>query len=466
MDGDTEVPTAGRGDGVVGRIMRRVRLRLRHPAQFLTIGLAIATVIGTVLLAIPVARAGPGGAPLLTALFTAVSALSVTGLIVVDTPVYWTTFGHVVLLVLMQLGGFGIMTAASLFAVFLSRRLGLRQRLLAQAETRAVRLGDVRRVVLGVAIVSLVSEAVTAAIIAVRLAITYDEPVGRSLWYGVFHAVSAFNQGGFALYSDSLTRFVTDPFVNIAVALAITVGGLGFPVFLELARLPWRPAHWSLHTRLTLFMTGILVAAGWFAVLWFEWTNPRTLGPLSTGGKLLASMFHGVTPRTGGLNTLDVGAMREPTWFVTDVLMFIGGGSASTAGGIKVTTVAVLTLMIWAEARGDSVVEASGRTIPTATQRQALAIAAVAMGVVTASALAIVAMGPFSLSEALFEASSAFGTVGLSTGITDDLPAAGHGILVALMFLGRVGPLTLGAALALRHREKLYRHPEERPIVG
>ena len=453
-------------DGPTGRVVRRARLRLRHPSQFLTVGFTIATVIGTVLLALPIAKTGPGGAPVFTALFTAVSALSVTGLIVVDTPVYWTTFGHVVLLGLMQLGGFGIMTAASLFAVFLSRRLGLRQRLLAQAETRAVRLGEVRRVVFGVAIVSLVSEAVTAVVIAGRLALTYDEPPGRALWHGVFHAVSAFNQGGFALYTDGLTRFVSDPVINIAIVAAITVGGLGFPVFLELARLPWRPPHWSLHTRLTLFMTGLLIAGGWLAVLWFEWTNPRTLGPLGTGGKVLAAMFHGVSPRTGGLNTVDVGAMREPTWFVTDVLMFIGGGSASTAGGIKVTTVAVLALMIWAEARGDPAVEASGRTIPVATQRQALAIAAVAMGVVTAAALAIVAMGPFSLSEALFEASSAFGTVGLSTGITGELPVPGHVILVVLMFLGRIGPLTLGAALALRSREKLYRHPEERPIVG
>ena len=202
------------------------------------------------------------------------------------------------------------------------------------------------------------------------------------------------------------------------------------------------------------------------AVLAFEWDNARTLGPLGTDGKFLAAFFQGVTPRTAGFNTVDYGAAQPETLFVTDVLMFVGAGSASTGGGIKVTTFALLLLMVWAEVRGDPHVTAFERRVPPHAQRQALAVTLIALGAVLVATLALMADSRFVFSQALFEALSAFGTVGLSTGITSDLDGVGRIILILLMFLGRTGPYTLAVALTLRERQRLYRYPEERPIIG
>jgi potassium uptake TrkH family protein len=402
----------------------------------------------------------------LTAAFTSTSAVCVTGLIVVDTPAYWTQFGQVVILGLIQIGGFGIMTLASLLALLVARRLGLRGRLIAQTETGALRLGDVRRVLLGVAFFSFLFEATAAAVLALRLGLSYDYSAGSAAYQGVFTAVSAFNNAGFALWSDSLVGFVTDGWICVTIAFAIIAGGLGFPVWLELRRGLLTPRRWTLHTKLTLSLTGLLILVGFVAVLGFEWSNDATLGGLRGPGKLLASFFQGVTPRTAGFNSLDYGRMDDETLLVTDGLMFIGAGSASTGGGIKVTTFALLILMVWAEVRGEPEVNAFGRRIPATAQRQALGVAFLAINVVVICTLLLLVTNPFPLDQTLFEALSAFGTVGLSTGITADFSAFGQGILIFLMYFGRVGPLTLGVALALRERERRFRYAEERPIIG
>ena len=415
---------------------------------------------------LPFAQAGPGGASFLTAAFTSTSAICVTGLIVVDTPTYWTHFGQVVILALIQIGGFGIMTLASLLALLVARRLGLRGRLIAQAETGALQLGDVRRVLLGVAFFSLLFEAAAALVIALRLGLDYDYSVGSAVYRGIFHAVSAFNNAGFALWSDSLVGFVTDGWVCVTIAFAIIAGGLGFPVWLELRRMPLSPGRWSLHTKLTVSVTALLLVVGFAFVLGFEWSNAGTLGGLGGAGKLLAGFFQGVVPRTAGFNSVDYGAMHYETLLVTDALMFVGAGSASTGGGIKVTTLALLALMVWAEVRGEPNVSAFGRRMPAHAQRQALTVALIALSAVALCTLVLVVVSPFSITEGLFESASAFGTVGLSTGITADLPSAGKIALIVLMFLGRTGPHTLGVALALRKRERRYRFPEGRPIIG
>ena len=422
--------------------------------------------VGTLLLALPAATAGPAGAPLLTALFTATSAVCVTGLIVVDTPSYWSGFGQGVILGLIQLGGFGIMSLASLVAMLLSRRLSIRRRMVAQMETGALQLGDVRRVLLGVAGFSILFEGITAVVLAARLGLSYGEPAGRALYLGVFHAVSAFNNAGFTLYSDSLTGFAHDPWINLSVVLAFVVGGLGFPVLVDVRRRPWEPTHWSLHTKLTLFMTMVLLVVGIVAVLGFEWDNPATLGPMTVGDKLLAGVFQGATPRTAGFNTLDYGAMDETTWLVTSALMFIGGASASTAGGIKVTTFALLGFVIWSELRGEPEVQLFGRRVAPSSQRQALAVALIGVAVVVGGTFLLMALSSFPLSRVMFEAFSAFGTVGLSTGITDSFGSGARIVLVVLMFVGRTGPWALAAALVLGQRRRLYRYPEERPIIG
>lgn len=444
----------------------RPRARSRHPARLVVGAFAAGVAIGTGLLASPLARAGDGHASLLEAFFTATSAVCVTGLTVVDTPTYWSSFGEAVILALIQLGGFGIMTLASLLGLLVAHRLGLRTRLSAQAETKSLGLGDVRRVLLGVAAFSLVFETVTALVLAVRLATKYDEPLPEAVYHGVFHAISAFNNAGFSLYSDNLTRFATDPVVSIVVAAAVIAGGLGFPVLFELRRELLTPSQWTLHTRIVVWMTLILLVAGSVAITAFEWSNSQTLGPLSVPGKLLAGFFQAVQPRTAGFNSLDYAEMNETTWLVTDVLMFIGGGPAGTAGGIKVTTLAVLCFMIAAEVRGDPMVQTRTRRIPDSAQRQALAITLLAMFTVISSTLALLAMSDENLDRVLFEVISAFSTVGLTTGITADLPSHGQALLAVLMFIGRVGTITVASALALRSRPILYRLPEERPIVG
>jgi trk system potassium uptake protein TrkH len=441
-------------------------LRGRHPAQLIVSAFALGILAGAFLLLLPVATAGEARASFTTALFTSTSALCVTGLVVVDTPTYWSSFGQVVILGLIQVGGIGIMTLASLLALLVARRLGLRTRLIAQAETAAPELQDVRRLVFGVVQLSLLFEAIAALVLMLRFWITYDMSFGSAVWRGIFHSISAFNNAGFALWSDSLVQFATDGWVTLTVAGAILAGGLGFPVWIELRRRIVSPRFWTLHTKLTLLLTFVLVALGFAGVAAFEWSNSATLGGLDAAGKLQAAFFQSVTPRTAGFNTIDYGSAQQETLFVTDVLMFIGGGSASTAGGIKVTTFALLFLMVWSEVRGDPHVTAFARRVPAHAQRQAFSIAFIATVAVAAGTLALMTVGDHPFRDVLFEAVSAFGTVGLSTGITADWGEFGRIVLIVLMFLGRTGPYTLAVALALRERKRLYQFPEERPIIG
>jgi trk system potassium uptake protein len=442
------------------------RSPIRHPARLITTAFAVAVFAGTALLMIPASTEDPGGAGLLDAFFTATSAVTVTGHITVDTPAFWSTFGEAVILVLIQLGGIGIMTLAALILVGISGRIGLRQRLIAQHEVGVLTLGEVRGVVRRVLVLSASVEAAAAVVLSLWFLVRYDEPLLRAGWLGLFHAVSAFNNAGFALFSDSLIGFVSDPVVNVVVMVAITIGGLGVPVLGELTRDRLHWTRWSLHTKLVLVTSAGLVLVGWIVICLFEWTNDATMGPLSTPESLLAGLFQSVTPRTAGFNTIDFGGVREATMLFTSALMFIGAAPASTGGGIKVTTFAMLGFVILSEMRGDDDVNLFQRRIPSVAQRQGLAIALIGVGVVFATTLALVEITGFELGPTLFEVTSAFGTVGLSTGITADLPVLGKLLLTVLMFAGRVGPLTVGTALAVRSRDQRFRLPEERPLIG
>ncbi len=429
-------------------------------------GFGLAVLVGTLLLMLPVAQTGIDGTDPVTALFTATSAVCVTGLVVVDTGTYWSTFGEVVILALIQVGGLGTMTLASLLGLAISRKLGLRARVTAATETKAVGLGDVREVVIGVARTSLVVELAVAVVLALRFWAAYDVSPGRAAYLGVFHSVSAFNNAGFALWPDSLVRFATDPWICLPIAASVIVGGIGFPVILELRKRLRTPRAWSMHTKMTLWATGVLLVLGTLLITANEWRNPATLGQLDTPGRLLAGFFQAVMPRTAGFNSIDFAAVNEGTLLITTVLMFIGGGSAGTAGGIKVTTFVLLLLVIWAEVRGERDVQAFDRRIGERVVRQALTIALLSVGLVTAATVVLVEITRMSTHLVLFEVVSAFGTVGLSTGITADVGTAGHLVLAVLMFVGRLGPITLVSALALRERQRLYHHPEGRPLIG
>jgi len=462
----------GPGDGVVGRLgwHRVTRLtvgQLRRPGVVVLLGFASMVLLVTVLLMLPVAHERGVTTSFREALFTATSAVCVTGLIVVDTPTYWSTFGEIVILSGIQFGGFGFMTSASLLGLLVARRMGLRTRVLTAAETRTLGVGDIRRVIRGVAVISFTVEALTAALLMLRFWLGHGQSPAGAAYHGVFHAVSAFNNAGFALYSDNLIGFATDPFICLPIAAAVIIGGIGFPVIFELRRELGTPRLWSVHTKTTVLTTALLLVGGTVAVTAFEWRNPGTLGPLSVPEKLLVGFFQGgVQPRTAGFNSLDYAQVHETSLLVTDGLMFIGGGSGGTAGGIKVTTFMLLLFAILAEVRGDPTVDAFGRQVPTSVLRQALSVALLGVALVGSATLALLAVSGLDLDRVLFEAASAFGTVGLSTGITAALPPAGQYILIALMFIGRIGPITMASALALKERHKLFRLPEERAIVG
>ncbi len=435
------------------------------PAQLVVAGFVLLICAGALLLRLPIAVdpgiAHPGW---VDSLFWSTSASTVTGLGPTDVADF-SLFGELVLLALIQIGGFGIMTVGSVVVLVLANRVGLRQRIIARTEIGAIELGDLRNLMSAIAKITIVAELGTAVFLFFAFVRVEGTSAGAAVYQAVFHGVSAFNNAGISLFSDSLEGFVTNPMVIFPVSAAFILGGLGFPVLVELWRRV-RPLRWTLHTKITLAATVVLLVYGPLVVLTFEWTNPDTLGPLSVLGKLQAAWFEGTTPRTAGFNVIPVGALDESTELVTTVLMFVGAGSASTSGGIKVTTFAVLFFVLWSEARGDQETTAFHRRISYNVVRQAITVALLAVAIVFCTALALTAISPFDFIDTLFEATSAFGTVGLSTGITGQLSNWAEILLIVVMFIGRVGPVTFVAALALRTRRRAYRYPEERPIIG
>jgi Trk-type K+ transport system membrane component len=282
----------------------------------------------------------------------------------------------------------------------------------------------------------------------------------------LFHSVSAWNNAGFALYSDNFVSFAGDWFLNIALCIAVILGGLGFPVLRAIARQKTQWHLWSLHSKLTVVTTLVLLVSGTVLFLVLEWSNSRTLGALPEASRPLAAFFHSVQTRTAGFNSVDTAALGEESLVVSIILMFIGGGSGSTAGGIKVTTFALLAFVIWAEFRGDRDVNMFGRRIAEDVQRQALTVALVAVGIFTSATLLLMILSDASLTIAAFEVVSALSTVGLSTGVTANEGGLSQILLTVLMFVGRVGPVTLAAAITLRSRPHLFRYPTDRPLIG
>lgn len=440
-----------------------------HPTRLIVIVYGAAALVGTGLLALPWATPdGQGATTWDTALFTSTSAVTVTGLVVVDTSTQWSTFGHIVILALIQLGGFGITTFASVFAVLIFRRLRLRARLMTQMERKELDLGDLGPLIRRIAIFYVIVEVIGAAILTYAFLSARDLSFGEAVGHGVFHAISAFNNAGFTTFPDGLVEFQSAPMVLMPVMIMVVLGGIGFPVVIDLLRTRWHARRWSLHTKLTVGTTAALILVGGVLFAAFEWTNPNTLGAIGSNfDRTVDAVFGAVTPRTAGFNTIDYGEAHSSSQFLTMILMFIGGGSASSAGGIKVGTFALLGYVIFAELRGSSDVNAFGRRISEATQRQAVAVALLGIGVVAVGALGVAATSPdIPMGDMLFEVVSATGTTGLSTGVTPDLEPLSRVVVSIIMFLGRLGPVTFGAALVLRHRELLFRYPEGRPIIG
>ncbi|RRR99098.1 TrkH family potassium uptake protein [Glycomyces terrestris] len=448
-------------------MIQQVKAFFRHPGRLIPLLFVAVILAGTLLLMLPVAHVGSRATRFTDALFTSTSAVSVTGLAVLDTPVHWSWFGQFVIMLLFQIGGFGIMTSAVLMALLVTHKLGLRTKLATRMEvSQALNLGDFKAILLRTIVFSLIVEAVAALALALRFsALDYD--LGAAVWYGVFHSVSSFNNAGFALFTDSLMGFATDPWICVPVALASILGSLGMPVIYEVTRRHWGRRQWSVHTKLTLIGSGLLIVLGWGAYLVIEWSNPATFGQWAWYDRILPAFFQSAMVRASGFNSIDIGAMREDSLLASIILAFIGGGSASTAGGIKVTTFFLLLLVIWAEVRGEPDVTAFRRRIDPPVIREALTVALV---YVACNAFGVFLMQRFEpdidITSIMFEVTSAFATMGQSTGITYDLSEPSKWLLTIAMYTGRVGPVLFAASLALRARKRLYRYPSARPLVG
>ncbi|HEY8370166.1 MAG TPA: TrkH family potassium uptake protein [Thermodesulfobacteriota bacterium] len=457
----------------VPRAIRRV-LRRISPAQLVLGSFAAAIAIGTALLMLP-AMAAPGTPPVgfVDALFTATSAVCVTGLASVDTATRWSGLGQATILLLIQLGGLGIMTCSTFLVLLVRGRISVRGRMTLQDTLGGASAADLRRLVATVFVSTFVIEAIGAAALAARFAL--EMPPGRAIWFGLFHAVSAFCNAGFALFSRGLVDYVDDPTVNVVVPGLVILGGLGFLVIGECwARRRGKAAQreLSLHTRLVLSTTALLLGAGMVGFFLLERAN--TLAALPWPAKVMAAWFQAVTPRTAGYNTLDYADLTNPTLLFTIVLMFIGAAPGSTGGGVKVTTAAILWGIVRSQLAGEERVHLFRHAVPRETVGRAVTLAAAAALAVVVATLALQvteAHGQVSdasrglFLELLFEAVSAFGTVGLSTGVTPRLSDAGKIVIVAMMYLGRVGPLTLTLGLSRPTRGRIQ-YPEEPVVVG
>jgi trk system potassium uptake protein TrkH len=443
------------------------RRRGLSPPQLIALSFASAIAVGTLVLALPLAHVPGARIGWLEALFTATSAVCVTGLVVVSTGDDFNAVGQAVIMVLIQMGGLGVLTVGTLLAFVTGRRLQFRERLNLQTQLSAVQVGGVVRLVRRIAALVLAVELVGALALYPRL--VAGEGWGAGAWQAIFHSVSAFNNAGFSLYDDSLARYVDDPLVNLVVLGLVVLGGLGFVVVVNLAARyrQARRAPLSLHTKLALSATAALVASGTLLVLSLEWTNTSTLGALPVGVRPLAALFQAITPRTAGFNTLDYASMEQATLLVTMLLMFIGGNPGSTAGGIKTVTFVVLVGSAWSLSRGRGELQVFGRRLPVETAVRAGVITLTSfMIVATALTLLSITDPGFGMLRLAFETFSAFGTVGLSMGITPDLSAPGKLIIIVLMFVGRLGPLTLGLALLEAQPERRLQYPAEDVVVG
>lgn len=450
-----------------------------HPSQLIAIAFTAIILSGTLLLSLPIATQSGKSTPFLDALFTATSATTVTGLSTLNVETHWNLFGHVIIGLLIQVGGFGIVGFASLVAILLNGRATLKTRLNAASEVGSS-APNVKELLLNVLKIMLFFQVILAAILTWRFATEYSYSLNDAIGHGVFHAISAFNNAGFALYSDSMIQFARDGWILVPIFTTVFLASLGFPTIAEISdRLGLKvaaifkltpdytmPKQWSLNSRIVLWASLVLLILGTFAIAILEWNNPNTLGPLTSAQKVVDSVFASVMPRTAGFNSLDVGLMEPTSWLVTSTLMFIGGASASTAGGIKLGTLVVLIYIVYTEIRGDTAVNIGNRRLPRSMQRQALTIVSL-YAVVTIGAIFILRVSTeFSLDAILFEVVSAVGTVGLSTGITADLPAHAKILMSLLMLFGRLGPIIVATSLALRRTKRHFEYPKERPLIG
>jgi trk system potassium uptake protein len=445
-------------------IQRKGNLIKLHPAQTLVLGFAILILIGTILLMLPIATYEEGrGLNFIDALFEATSAVCVTGLAVVDTGSTFTLFGEIVLLCLIQVGGWGFMTTGIFMFIILGKKIGLKERLLLQDSLNVFSLSGVVQLVKKIILITLLVELLGVIALSIRWA--FEMPVGKAIYYGLFHSISGFNNAGFGLEPDNLSKWVGDPTVNLTITLLFITGGIGFTVILDV----WQKKSirkLSLHSKIALLMTIILNIAGFLIILQSEFHNPETIGNLTLGEKLWGSYFQGVVTRTAGFNTIDIGQMTLSSQVFMMALMFIGASSGSTGGGIKVTTFFIIILAFWTVLTNKQDVNIFKRRLSWQLVNRALSIGVTAMIFIFIIFFLLTYTENAPMNEILFETISAFGTVGLSTGLTSDLSPLGKLLITLMMFIGRLGPLTMAFALVKTGKDAKVRYAEEKILIG
>ncbi len=435
------------------------------PYQILIIGFTLLIFIGTFLLMLPISHAQGGGMSFINALFTATSAVCVTGLVVVDTGTFFSLFGQLVIVALIQIGAFGIMTTATLAAVIMRRKIQLKDRLIMQEALNQLTLSGIVRLTIYICQASLLIELIGGTILAARF---YQDFGIEGIYFGYWHAASAFCNAGFDVFGGSgsnITRYVDDAVVTMTLSSLIIAGGVGFGVLADI----WQNKKFrlfSLQTKVVLYTTAFLIAFGTFWVLILEYDNDATLGGLTFYGKLLASYFQAVTARTAGYATIDTSLLMDGTLFSIIILMFIGASPGSTGSGIKTTTFAVIVSAVWAQIRGKTEAELFYRRIPTITVYKSFTIFIIAAILIVFVTLMLSISESFPFINILFEVVSAFSTTGLSTGITSELTWHGKLWIIFTMFIGRIGPMTVAFALALKYKKSKIQYPEGKITIG
>jgi trk system potassium uptake protein TrkH len=445
------------------KIAKNIKLT---PVRILAIGFAVVIFIGTILLSLPISSIDRRPTSFIDSLFTATSAVCVTGLAVLDTGTHWSYFGKTVVLLLIEIGGLGFMSFATLIALILGKKITLRERLIMQEAMNSFNLQGLVKMVRYILIFTFSVQLIGAMILSTQFIPIYG--LGKGTYYGVFHSVSAFCNAGFDLIGNfgSLTSFAENPVIILTIAALIIIGGLGFAVWADIYSFRG-VKKLSLHTKLVIVTTASLLIIGWVLMMVFELNNPATLGPMSLKGKVINSLFASVTPRTAGFNSISTSDMTTPGRFLTIILMFIGGSSGSTAGGIKTTTLSIIILTVLAIIKGKDDTEVFEKRISNDIVRRSFVITSLAsILVITVSMLLSISETGASFEYIFYEATSAFGTVGLSLGLTTKLSFIGKIILSFTMYCGRLGPLTLALALAKIKVNSKIRYPEDKVLVG
>ncbi|MCY9591414.1 Trk family potassium uptake protein [Paenibacillus chitinolyticus] len=439
------------------------------PPQILVLGFALIILIGSGLLMLPVSSTDGLPLPFIDALFTATSATCVTGLVVVDTGTHFTTFGQMVIISLIQIGGLGFMSMATLFAFILRKKISLRERLLLQEALNQGSMEGIVRLFRKVLIYSLTIEGIAAVLFTARWSVDLGFPKG--LYYGIWHAVSFFNNAGFDLFGPitgpftSLTAYAGDFITNAVTMALIVLGGIGFIVMSDV--MDYRKTkRLTLHSKVVLSATSILIVTGALVIFVFEYSNSKTLGSLDFGGKILASFFQSVTPRTAGANTLDLASLRQASQFFMIILMFIGASPGSTGGGIKTTTFTMLVGAIVAMVRGKEDIVFFRNRLGKERILKAITLTMFALFLVIFVTMLLSTTEDHEFLMILYEVTSAFGTVGLTLGLTTKLTVFGKVMIALTMFAGRLGPLTLAYALQPKAEKELYRYPEGKITIG